>query len=98
VGLSGVIELVLVSLVLVLLVVVIIQSERLSGLRDRIARVVRAVLPQMSGEPSGLAPEVEQEVRRLVDSGQKIVAIKLVRERTGLGLKEAKGLVDRFAG
>lgn len=45
---------------------------------------------------SGLPADVEHEVRRLVDSGKKIVAIKLVRERTGLGLKDAKDLVERM--
>ncbi|MBK8097085.1 MAG: ribosomal protein L7/L12 [Planctomycetes bacterium] len=36
----------------------------------------------------------DQEVDALLRAGQKIQAIKLVRERTGLGLKEAKDLVD----
>ncbi|MEM6702416.1 MAG: ribosomal protein L7/L12 [Acidobacteriota bacterium] len=31
-------------------------------------------------------------------SGRKIEAIKLLRERQGLGLKEAKQAVDRYAG
>jgi ribosomal protein L7/L12 len=35
-----------------------------------------------------------QEVRRLKDGGNKIEAIKLYREQTGLGLKEAKDAVD----
>lgn len=34
------------------------------------------------------------EVKRLVQSGRKIEAIKLVREESGLGLKEAKERVD----
>ena len=34
------------------------------------------------------------EARQLVKSGRKIEAIKLVRESTGLGLKEAKDLVE----
>jgi ribosomal protein L7/L12 len=35
-----------------------------------------------------------QEVRRLKEGGNKIEAIKLYREHTGLGLKEAKDAVD----
>ena len=31
-----------------------------------------------------------------LDSGRKILAIKSVRERTGLGLKEAKDLCDAY--
>jgi len=42
------------------------------------------------------AQEMSEEVRKLAASGQKIEAIKLIRERTGLGLKEAKDLVDRL--
>lgn len=40
-----------------------------------------------------LSPEVEQAIA----AGRKIDAIKLVREETGLGLKEAKELVDARA-
>jgi ribosomal protein L7/L12 len=35
------------------------------------------------------------DVRSALAQGDKIAAIKLVRERTGLGLKEAKDLVER---
>ncbi|WP_222720506.1 ribosomal protein L7/L12 [Actinomadura sp. HBU206391] len=41
-----------------------------------------------------LAPEVEASVRDLVARRKKIEAIKLVREHSGLGLKDAKALVD----
>jgi ribosomal protein L7/L12 len=44
---------------------------------------------------SNIAPgNAEEAVRALLDGGNKIEAIKLVREQTGLGLKEAKDLVD----
>lgn len=36
------------------------------------------------------------EVRQLALSGNKIAAIKLYREKTGVGLKEAKDVVDRM--
>ena len=38
----------------------------------------------------------EHEARELARAGRKIEAIKLVRERTGLGLKEAKEMVERL--
>ena len=47
------------------------------------------------GQPSGqytLPPEVEALVRQ----GQKIQAIKLVREQTNMGLKDAKDLVEVY--
>lgn len=38
--------------------------------------------------------ELEHQVHAMLDDGKMIPAIKLVREQTGLGLKEAKDLVD----
>jgi hypothetical protein len=38
----------------------------------------------------------EPEAREMVKNGKKINAIKLVREQTGLGLKEAKDLVESW--
>ena len=43
-----------------------------------------------------LAQELSNEVHHLVAQGQKIEAIKRIREQTGLGLKEAKEIVDRL--
>lgn len=37
-----------------------------------------------------------EEVRRLAMSGNKIQAIKVFREETGLSLKECKDIVDRL--
>ena len=39
----------------------------------------------------------EDEVATLLEQGQKIEAIKRYRERTGVGLKEAKDAVERMA-
>lgn len=41
-------------------------------------------------------PGLDAEVRRLLDNGQKIAAIKRYRERTGAGLAEAKAAVEGF--
>ncbi|HEX6482765.1 MAG TPA: ribosomal protein L7/L12 [Ktedonobacteraceae bacterium] len=38
-----------------------------------------------------------EEVRRLMQTGQKIKAIKAYRQATGVGLKEAKAAVERMA-
>jgi ribosomal protein L7/L12 len=48
------------------------------------------------GETSGPPGLDMAEVARFVRSGQKINAIKLVREKTRWGLKEAKDFVDAF--
>ena len=42
--------------------------------------------------------ELSPEVFRLLASGRKIEAIKLIREETGLGLREAKDLADAILG
>ncbi len=39
---------------------------------------------------------LEMEARNLVARGKKIMAIKLVRQKTGMGLREAKEYVDRL--
>jgi ribosomal protein L7/L12 len=46
--------------------------------------------------PAGDASDVDGAARKLVDSGQLIEAVKLVRDRKNLGLKEAKEYVDRL--
>ena len=52
------------------------------------------VTAEISGQELQIDAAVLDEVRRLTDSGQKIEAIKHLREATGLGLTEAKQIVD----
>jgi ribosomal protein L7/L12 len=47
--------------------------------------------------PAGEAVPVSAEVRALAMQGKKIQAIKVLRDETGLGLKESKDIVDRLA-
>jgi ribosomal protein L7/L12 len=44
-----------------------------------------------------LSGDVEDRVRQLIDRGQKIEALKEVRQATGMGLKQAKDYVDSIA-
>ena len=60
------------------------EVERLSGLST-------AMRPTPSPPHS---QRVDHEVRQLAQSGQRIAAIKLLRERNRLGLKQAKELLD----
>jgi len=58
-----------------------------------------AAMPGMAGAPGGAAPAAEEEKTEfdlvLTAAGdKKIQVIKVVRELTGLGLKEAKAVVD----
>jgi ribosomal protein L7/L12 len=53
--------------------------------------------PLPSSPPAAPDPaQLEPEVRSLLVDGQKIAAIKYVRERTGWGLQEAKDYVERL--
>ncbi|MFM2247901.1 MAG: hypothetical protein RL071_3976 [Pseudomonadota bacterium] len=47
-----------------------------------------------ASDPRPIAAALEAELRALLSAGRKIDAIKRAREATGLGLKEAKDLVD----
>ena len=69
--------------------------------KDEIERLSR----DLSGEErSGMQPEegarqaLPEEVRVLAEQGKKIEAIKLLREQTGLSLKEAKARVEEMTG
>ena len=67
-------------------------------LRQRVAKLERQVafLLQSSGlryvdeAPSGVSPEILDLVQR----GRKIQAIKLYRQETGVGLREAKEFIE----
>jgi ribosomal protein L7/L12 len=41
-------------------------------------------------------PALSSEVIEAIERGNKIEAIKLLRESTGLGLKEAKDIIDAY--
>lgn len=53
-----------------------------------------AVAAEVEGQELDIDAAVLDECRRLSDNGQKIEAIKVLREATGLGLAEAKQIVE----
>ena len=87
-----------------LIVVAIVVLRRLFGHRpiEPFSRQPPKLIPkdggtvtvEIPGQELEIDPKVLDEIRTLAESGQKIEAIKLMREATGLGLKEAKDLVD----
>ncbi|HKP23507.1 MAG TPA: ribosomal protein L7/L12 [Dongiaceae bacterium] len=87
-----------------LIVVAILVLRRLFGHRPiepfsrqppkLTAKDAGTVTAEIDGQELEIDPAVLDEVRRLADSGQKIEAIKHLREATGLGLTEAKQIVD----
>ena len=75
-------------------------SELVKGLEDRFGVSAAAAAPVAVAGPAGpAAEEVEEQTEFSViltgfGDGKKINTIKVVREVTSLGLKEAKDLVD----
>ena len=72
-------------------------SELVHVLEDKFG--VSAAAPMMMGAPAAAAAEAVEEktefdVELTAAGAQKINVIKFVREVTGLGLKEAKDMVD----
>lgn len=60
---------------------------------ERLSATLRPMRPPSSPTRSS-SQHVDHEVRGLAQSGQRIAAIKLLRERNRLGLKQAKELLD----
>ena len=76
-------------------------SERIKALEEEFGVSATAVAPAAAAAPGGAAdgaePEEEQTAFDVVLTAageKKIQVIKVVRAATGLGLKEAKALVD----
>jgi large subunit ribosomal protein L7/L12 len=77
-------------------------SERIKALEEEFgvsATAVAAAAPAAAGAPAGDGADGAEEASTvnvvLTDvGGQKVPVIKVVRAATGLGLKEAKALVD----
>jgi len=58
------------------------------------APVAAAAAPAAGGEAAAAEEQTEFDVHMTSFGGQKVPVIKVVREITGLGLKEAKDLVE----
>jgi ribosomal protein L7/L12 len=72
------------------------QYERLRKLETQVAYLYR----HLGLDPADAVPTasggLDADVVQLINSGNKIHAIKLYRERTGLGLAEAKDAIEAF--
>ena len=88
--------LILAGLVFLVLLVLAIRprgrsDDLMAAPRSRVQRVA-----VQAGQKLELPTETRVEVERLLADGQVINAIKLVRETTGSGLKDAKDTVDEM--
>ena len=74
-------------------------SELVKALENRLgvtaaAPAAAVAAPAAGGDAGGAAEQTEFEVMLTAAGGQKIQVIKEIRALTGLGLKEAKAVVD----
>jgi hypothetical protein len=76
--------------VAVLAALAVLAAGIVRALRGRPTDLVGSQLPGPPGVP------VREQIEVLARDGKKIQAIKLVRERTGMGLAEAKEAVERI--
>jgi hypothetical protein len=66
-------------------------SPKARGNNSRLERKVDLILKHLGIDPN---QGVDEKITELMKPGQKIEAIKLYREQTGVGLKEAKYYVE----
>lgn len=74
-------------------------TMRLESIERKLDTILTALgieIPPPQYGPGGatLQPDVVQEIRSLAQAGKKIEAIKRLREVTGVGLKDAKELIE----
>ncbi len=74
-------------------------SKLVKALEERLGVSAAAPVAAVAAAPAAAAAPAEEKtefdvVLAAVDAAKKIAVIKVVRELTGLGLKEAKALVD----
>ncbi len=69
-------------------------TREVARLREQVEAIARHIgLGQLEAASSGPSPAIADAIR----SGNKILAIKLHREETGVGLRESKNAVEEMA-
>lgn len=83
-------------------------EARVARLEEQVARLTAAAqaeqpaarpdpaVPAGPGAPASVAADSYAEARELAAAGNKIQAIKVVRDRSGMSLKAAKDLVESW--
>ncbi|MDQ0642957.1 ribosomal protein L7/L12 [Microbacterium murale] len=90
--------LIVIGFIVVIVVVVLWVRHALRSMRPEAPSIHPAGQGplQPAAQPTAVTAEAAHEIERLLSQGQKITAIKLMREQTGLGLAEAKNLIDTW--
>ena len=93
----------IIAIVVGLIVVVAVLAVAVRGMRPKLpdppsfSTAPHTVFSASAAAVPGLSPEVVAEVDRLVVAGQKIHAIKLYRDHSGVSLKEAKDRIEHWS-
>ena len=71
-------------------------DERIAWLEDAVRRIAGSVSPPITllPHPGGDEMALSDEVRALIDAGNKMGAIQLYRQETGTGLAEAQRAIE----
>lgn len=69
--------------------------SRLQHQVNRLQKKTDAIAEKLGIEET-IPPELEQEINQLIDEGNRIKAIKVYRQSTGEGLKEASDFIHRY--
>ncbi|KJL26939.1 50S ribosomal protein L7/L12 [Microbacterium oxydans] len=93
----------IIAIVVGLIVIVAVLAVSVRGMRPKLpdpplfSTAPHAAPPPSAATTPGLTPEVVAEVDRLVVAGQKIHAIKVYRDHSGVSLKEAKDRIEHWS-
>ena len=84
--------------VVALLVVVLVVGAALRAMTPKVPSPAAptTAIPVIRSSPESLPAATRAEIDRLVASGQKIAAIKVLRDATGSRLQDAKDAIDRW--
>lgn len=83
----------IILLIVLVVLVCLMVSSRMSAMEKRMKQQ-QNMLKQIANQLGIPEPPVPEEAKRLLEEGQDIQAIKMVREELGLSLVEAKQYVD----
>ncbi len=70
--------------------------SRVNDLEERLKLLYRHLNLQYATDDLSSDPVMSPQVQDAIRRGNKIEAIKIYRELTGLGLAEAKAVIDKF--
>ncbi|WP_061015091.1 ribosomal protein L7/L12 [Microbacterium sp. CCH5-D1] len=93
----------IIAIVVGLIVVVAVLAVAVRGMRPKLpdppafSTAPHTARSASAAAAPGLTPEVVAEVDRLVVAGQKIHAIKLYRDHSGVSLKDAKDRIEHWS-